>query len=93
MAEYQISGDKKEVSKTPVASPSANPKGGEYQITGDTVTVGRTPIPSPSANPKSGEFQKVGDSVGLNKTPVKGWGSAANLPMSQRSIDQSKGKA
>jgi hypothetical protein len=90
--EKQITGDQQPLGKTPISSPSSNPKGGEKQIIGDTVKLGMTPVASPSANPKSGEFQIIGDKTPLNRTPIKGWGSAGKLPMSERSIKQSQGK-
>lgn len=91
--EKQITGDQKAMGQRPVESPSANPKGGQMQITGDQVKLGRNPVASPSANPAGGEKQLVGDQAPLNRNVVKGWGSAAKLPMSPRAIAQSKGKA
>lgn len=89
----QLQGEKVELGKKPVSSPSANPRSGEFQTGGsETVQMSRTPVQSPSANPKSGEFQLQGEKVELNRTPQKGWGSAGNLPMSERSIQQSKTK-
>lgn len=90
----QIQGEKVELGKKPVSSPSANPSSGEFQTgSGEKVQMSRTPVQSPSANPKSGEFQTAcGESVQMSRTPQKGWGSAGNLPMSERSIQQSKTK-
>lgn len=89
---YETVGDKQQMSTSPVGSPSADPKGGQYQNVGDAVVLNRTAITSPSANPSGGEYQMVGEKTDLNKTPIKGWGSAASLPMSKRAIDQSKTK-
>lgn len=91
MAQYQNVGDETKLSQKPVSSPSSDPSGGDYQLVGDTVEMSRKPIASPSANPKGGEYQNVGDGVDMSRTPQKGWGSAAKLPMSERSIAQSKG--
>ena len=90
---FQIVGDKKAPSKSPTPSPSSDPRGGSYQLVGDNIKMGRAKITSPSSNPSSGTFQKVGDTVTLNRTPIKGWGSAASLPMSKESISQSKTSA
>lgn len=90
--EKQITGDQKSLGKNPVSSPSGSPSNGQAQMVGESVKLSRTPVASPSANPKSGEFQAIGDKAPLNRTPQKGWGSAAKLPMSERSIEQSKGK-
>jgi hypothetical protein len=92
MADKQLTGDQQKLGRSPVASPSANPKGGTMQTTGDRAPLSMAPVASPSANPSGGTIQAVGDKTPLNRTPVKGWGSAANLPMSQRAIAQSKTK-
>lgn len=85
MAQYETVGDKQALGKTPQSSPSSNPGSGKFELVGDTVSIGRTPIPSPSADPSEGERQIVGDKAPLNRTPVKGWGSAADTPMSKGS--------
>ena len=90
MAEYQISGEKNQLGKSPVASPSANPGSGQFQTTGERVNLGRNPVQSPSANPGSGEYQCSGEKVAMNRNPVKGLGSAGTLPMSPRALTQSK---
>ena len=92
MGTYDMVGESKALGKSPVSSPSANPSSGATEMVGEEVKLGTAPVPSPSASPKSGSFEMVGTGCSLNRTPVKGWGSAANLPMSQRSVDQSKGK-
>jgi hypothetical protein len=92
MGKYEMVGEQKSLGKNPVSSPSADPPGGQSQMTGEEVTLGTNPVPSPSASPSSGAFDTVGEKCSLNRTPVKGWGSAANIPMSQRSVQQSQGK-
>lgn len=90
MGEFQTTGDKQPLNKTPIASPSADPRSGTFETTGDRQAMSQTPVQSPSANPKGGTYETSGEKVPLNRTPVKGIGSAGNLPMSERSIDQSK---
>lgn len=89
MAKIEQVGDSQPLGKSPVSTPTATRKMGEVQLVGDHKDLNRTPITSPSANPKGGKIQQVGDSVSLSRGPVKGWGSAANLPMSDRAIAQS----
>lgn len=88
--QFQITGDEKKSSTRPVSSPSANPRGGQFQTVGDSLNMSRTSVQSPSANPSSGQFQITGDQASMSRRPIKGWGSAANLPMSERSIKQSQ---
>lgn len=76
----------------PVSTPSSTAKGGELQSSSTVAPLGRMPVPSPSADPKEGERQSSATQAPLNRTPVKGWGSAGDLPMSERSVDQSKTK-
>lgn len=89
----QFVGDKLPPSRKPTPSPSSDPRGGSYQLVGDNIKMSRAKETSPSANPSSGTFQKVGDSVTLSRAPIKGWGSAAQLPMSKEAIAQSKTSA
>lgn len=88
---YEMVGTRQDLSKKPVSSPASNPKGGAtHQLVGDSLALSRKSIQSPSANPRTpGKAHMVGTSVDLNRTPVKGWGKAANLPMSERSHEQS----
>ena len=93
MAEYQTdAATKQALSKAPVSSPSSDPGNGEFQKdAATTVPLNRTPITSPSSDPSNGEFQMdAATTVKLNRAAVKGWGSAANIPMSERSVKQSK---
>lgn len=85
---YQITGDKHPLGGGAVESPSANPKSGQFQKVGTEIGMGKNSIQSPSANPASGQFQKIGDEMSLSRKGVHGWGSAANLTMSNRSHRQ-----
>lgn len=89
MSTIKTVGDSQPLSKSTVSTPTATRKMGTVQLVGDSQKLNRTPIASPSSNPKSGKVQQVGDSVSLNRGAVKGWGSAANLPMSDRAVAQS----
>ena len=84
MGEFQVNATEQKLNHRPESSPSANPRSGEFQIETTQMKLNHTPISSPSANPKSGEFQIHATEMPLNRTPQKGWGSAANLPMSER---------
>lgn len=90
--QYEIVGEQQKMGTSPVESPSANPSSGEFQKVGEEAQLSKTATTSPSANPSNGEFQTVGETVTLGRTPIKGWGSAASLPMSKRAIEQSKTK-
>ena len=88
---YQLLGDEIPLnSRSPIASPSSDPRSGTFQLQGDKVRMSQKPIQSPSSNPRSGSFEYESTCVPLSRTPQKGWGSAYNLAMSQRAIDQSK---
>jgi hypothetical protein len=85
MAKIDVVGTEQPLSHSPVSSPSTPPHSGAFQLVGEEVPLNRTPIPSPSTPPHKGEMQIVGETLKLDHTPSKGWGDAANLPMSERS--------
>jgi hypothetical protein len=89
MAQIKEVGDSQPLSKSPVASPSSTHKQGTVQMVGDHLPLSRTSVQSPSANPRGGKIDLVGDKVGMSRTPQKGLGSAANIPMSARAVQQS----
>lgn len=90
--EYEMVGESKALKNSPVSSPSANPSGGQIQTVGESVKLGTSPVPSPTASPSGGSYEMVGESCSLSRNPVKGVHGGARIPMSQRSINQSKGK-
>lgn len=94
MPKFDSVGDKAPLSHKPVSSPSDQGKSGTFEL-GDAskAPLNRTPIPSPTDGGSSGKFD-LGDASAapLNRSPVKGWGSAATLPMSERAEAQSQVK-
>lgn len=88
--QFQLVGDQKRPGKRPIASPSSDPRNGQFQIPGDQTPLSRKSNQSPSANPRSAQFQLVGDQTPLNRGVVKGWGSAARIPLSDRANKQSQ---
>ena len=89
MAQIKEVGTSQPMPKKPQPSPSSDPKSGQVQYVGDRLPLSRTSVQSPSANPRSGQIHEVGDSVSMSRSPVKGLGSAASIPMSERAVKQS----
>jgi hypothetical protein len=91
MPEVQTTGDTKNLPKNPQSEvPSGRVSGGQTQIIGDHIKLSRTPV---SSAPKLGldsRVQTVAESVTLGTTPIKGLGSSASIPMSERAVKQSK---
>jgi len=91
MPEVQTTGDTKALPKNPQSEvPSGRVSGGQTQIIGDQIKLSRTPV---SSAPKLGLDSRVdstSETVTLGTTPIKGLGSAANIPMSERAVKQSK---
>lgn len=90
MAKIEIVGTEQALSHTPISSPSTPAHKGEIRMVGESVKLNFQPIPSPSTPPSSAKVNQIGTSVPLDRTPQKGWGSAADLPMSERAVAQSK---
>lgn len=89
MARIEEIGDSLPMSKRPEPSLQQKVRGGEAQLVGDSLPMSRTPVQSPSANPPSGKIEVVGDRIPMSSAANKGWGSAANMPMSERAVKQS----
>ena len=100
MPEVQTTGDTKALPKNPQSEvPSGRVSGGQTQIIGDQIKLSRTPV---SSAPKLGldsamlsmsapsRVDSTSETVTLGTTPIKGLGSAANIPMSERAVKQSK---
>jgi hypothetical protein len=92
MGEFQLTGDKMPLRESPAhKTPEGNPgNGGQFQLTGDEIGMSRKTVLSPSSDPPNGQFQIMGSEASLSRKPIKGWGDAASLTMSGRSIEQSR---
>lgn len=90
---YQITGDEQRLGKTPISSPSSNPRSGRFQIIGDKSKLGMSPVASPSANPRSGKFDLVGTAVHMPASAVKGLMGKNHVTLSSRAYAQSQNAA
>lgn len=90
---FQIIGDESRLGKTPISSPSADPRSGQFQIVGDKSRLGTSPVASPSANPRSGKFDLVGTGVHMPASAVKGLTGKMHVTLSNRAYAQSNNAA
>ncbi len=70
--------------------PSGKVAGGEVQAVGSSIPLSTNPVSSAPKLAADGRVQAIGSSVELGSEPIKGLGSAAQIPMSQRAVEQSK---
>jgi|SRR5579872_1713436 len=90
---YQIVGDEQALGKSPVGSPSSNPRSGKFQMVGDAIRMSQSPVHSPSSNPRSGKFDLVGDCASLNHAAVKGLTGKSSITLSHAAMAQSSNAA
>ena len=82
MADFQVIGDKSNLSTKPESSPSTGTKPVDLQRVGTAVELQKTMSPSPSAIASKGTFQVVGTQVELSHTPNKNVGNSTTLGVS-----------
>lgn len=91
MPEVQKVGDSQALSNTPQPQPpSGKVQGGQVQVIGERINLTTNPVSNAPALGKDNRVQTIGGSVNLGTTPIKGLGSAAQIPMSKRAVEQSK---
>jgi len=87
MAQYEMIGDKEDLSKKGIDSPTDHARDGAMQLVGDQESMARRAIPSPTDHASMGTIQRVGEEVSLNRKPVFGWGSTPQAGLQMAPVE------
>ena len=91
MPQADTTGDSTTLGKSPSSQvPSGRGGLGKADAIGENINLSRTPTPFAFPLGTDGRVESVAEKVALGTTPIHGLGSAANIPMSERALDQSK---
>lgn len=90
MAQFELIGDKENLSKGPRNAERKAFSGGAFQQVGDNVPLSQKPVPLQQGHngASGGQHQNIGEKVSLSATPHKGWDSHST-PLSERALFQS----